>query len=74
LQNTRPVFENIVVPKAKDPPAIVLQSLVSQAVTAESVLSAIGFDDHTSLYTGKINDIGRYWMLPSKAPAEPIQA
>ena len=70
LQNAGPVLHNVVVPKANDPPPILAQGLVPHIVADEPVLSAIGFDDKARLYAGKVDDIGRYWMLPSKAPPE----
>jgi hypothetical protein len=45
-------------------------------VAGQPVLSAVGFDDddQTRLYTGKVDNIRRYRMLPPEPPAELVVA
>jgi hypothetical protein len=74
LQNAGAVLDNIVVPKAKYPPPIQAQYLVPYLIAGGPVLSAIGFDDKTRLYAGKVDNIGRYRVLPSEPPAELVMA
>ena len=75
LQHTRAVLKNIVVPEPNNTPSISRQRLVPYVVIVITrVLSAVGFDDETGLYTGKIDYVGRDQMLPSETPAELLAA
>jgi len=38
------------------------------------VLPAVSFDDQTRLYTGKVDNIGRYRVLSPEPPAELVMA
>lgn len=71
LQDTFPVLDNVIVPKAKNSPASFPQSSVPHIVIANTaVLAAIGLYDEPCLYAGKVDNVRRYRVLPSKAPAE----
>jgi hypothetical protein len=48
--------------------------MVRRLIAGAPVLSAIGFDNKTRLYAGKVDNIGRYRMLPSEPPAELVMA
>jgi hypothetical protein len=64
-------LDNVIVPKAEDLPAAFPQNSVPHIVIADtSMLAAIGLHDEPCLYAGKIGNIRRYRVLPSKAPAE----
>jgi hypothetical protein len=64
-------LDDVIVPKAEDLPAAFPQSSVPHIVIANTaVLAAIGLHDEPSLYAGKVDNIRRYRVLPSKAPAE----
>src|SRR3954470_4969237 len=43
-------------------------------VAGQPVLSAVGFDDQTRLYTGKVDNIRQYRMLPPEPPAALVVA
>ena len=75
LQDPCSVLHDIVVPETKYSPPVLAQRPVPHFVIAGAlVLSSVGLDDETGLYTGKVDNMGWDWMLPSKAPAELVIA
>jgi hypothetical protein len=71
LNNAVAVIDNVIVPKPQDNPTPLPQGGISQImVPSPVVLPAVGSHDDARLYTRKIDNVGRDWMLPSEAAAE----
>ena len=61
------IFENVIVPEAKDAIALAFKEFCSSLITdALGMLSAIRLDDQTRLLANKVSDEGPNWLLPSK--------
>ena len=75
LQYAGAGFENLVVPKSENTPALSSQRSVSAVVLAGvAMLAAVRFNDYAGFDAREIGDIGRYRKLATKAPAETAAA
>jgi hypothetical protein len=71
LKHAGAIPQNVVVPKAKNAPALAYQHGVPPPILGgDSMLAAIGFYNQANLNTGKIDDIGWDRKLTSEASAK----
>jgi hypothetical protein len=67
LNNAIDVFQNIIVPEAKNGPALPPQEAVAALVQGRlAVLPAIGLDGQTDRDAGEVYNVRRNWMLPAE--------
>jgi hypothetical protein len=67
LQNTLAILQHLVVPEAKDFPALAFQISVTDIVAnAFGVLRTVGFHNQLSADTKKVDNVGSKWNLSAK--------
>jgi hypothetical protein len=70
-QHSLTVGEDLIVPEAKNPPALPPQLAVALIMIAQArMLATVGFDNQARFQASEIDDVGRYRELASKSPAE----
>jgi hypothetical protein len=65
-------MQDVIIPEPQNPPALLLEILISPSIATVGVLSTIRFDNKLRLNAGKIRDVRWNRMLPTKMAAELI--
>jgi hypothetical protein len=72
LQNTTPIFQDVVVPEPENAPASTPEVSIPGLIDGCAMLSAVRFENQFRLDTGEIDNVGRDRMLAPETASELI--